>query len=77
LPGVVDVRAKGAVGVIQVDALRHVNWLRERFLEEGVWIRPFGDAIYITPSLVISAEDLCMLCAAMVTVVTEWSARAE
>nr|WP_197532138.1 adenosylmethionine--8-amino-7-oxononanoate transaminase [Symmachiella macrocystis] len=73
LPGVVDVRAKGAIGVIQVDQLRHVGWLRERFLEEGVWIRPFGDAIYITPSLVISPEDLSTLCAAMVAVVTQWS----
>jgi len=77
LPGVVDVRAKGAVGVIQVDQLRRVDWLRNRFLEEGVWIRPFGDAIYITPSLVISPEDLSRLCAAMVTVVSEWSTLGE
>lgn len=73
LPGIVDVRAKGAVGVIQVERLHSLDWLRDRFVEEGVWIRPFGDAIYITPPLVISAEELVTLCGAMVRVVEEWS----
>jgi adenosylmethionine---8-amino-7-oxononanoate aminotransferase len=71
-----DVRAKGAVGAIQVDNLRDLDWLKRRFLEEGVWIRPFGDAIYVTPPLVVSEEDLRTLTTAMVNVVTEWSARA-
>ena len=74
-PGVVDVRAKGAVGVVQVERLHALDWLRNRFVEEGVWIRPFGDAIYITPSLVISAEQLKTLCTAMVRVTEEWSHR--
>jgi adenosylmethionine-8-amino-7-oxononanoate aminotransferase len=71
-----DVRAKGAVGVVQVNELRELDWLKRRFLDEGVWIRPFGDAIYVTPPLVISEDDLRTLTAAMVKVVTEWSARA-
>ncbi len=75
LPGVVDVRAKGAVGVIQVESLRDLDWLRARFVEEGVWIRPFGDAIYITPPLVITEDELQTLCAAMVRVVGEWAGR--
>ena len=49
MPHVVDVRCKGAIGVIQVDQLRDVDWLRQRFVAEGVWLRPFGDAIYMTP----------------------------
>ncbi len=73
LPGIVDVRAKGAIGVIQVEQLRHLDWLRSRFVEEGVWIRPFGDCIYITPPLVISTEDLETLCRAMVRVTQQWS----
>ena len=71
-PHVVDVRAKGAVGVIQVDELRELDWLKRRFLDEGVWIRPFGDAIYVTPPLVISEDDLRTLTSAMVDVVGEW-----
>ena len=73
LPHIDDVRAKGAVGAIQVDELRDLDWLKARFLEEGVWIRPFGDAIYVTPPLIISEDDLRTLTTAMVDVVTEWS----
>jgi adenosylmethionine---8-amino-7-oxononanoate aminotransferase len=73
LPGIVEVRAKGAVGVVQVEQLHSLDWLRDRFVEEGVWIRPFGDAIYITPPLVITAEELTTLCGAMVRVIEEWS----
>jgi len=76
LPCVVDVRAKGAVGVVQVDELRDLDWLRARFVEEGVWVRPFRDAIYVTPALVMSSGDLAALTSAIVTVTREWSARA-
>ena len=62
--------------MVQVDDLRDLDWLKRRFLDEGVWIRPFGDAIYITPPLVISEDDLRILTAAMVKVVTEWTERA-
>ena len=73
LTGVADVRAKGAVGVVEVDELNHLNWLRRRFLTAGVWLRPFGNAIYTTPPLVISRADLQKLCQVMVDVIAEWS----
>jgi adenosylmethionine---8-amino-7-oxononanoate aminotransferase len=75
LPHVVDVRVKGAVGVIQVDELRDRDWLRSRFVEEGVWIRPFRDTVYVTPSLAMPPDDLARLTDAMVGVTREWSAR--
>ena len=49
---VVDVRIKGALGVIQVKEMHNLNWLRKRFVEEGVWIRPFLDVIYLMLSLI-------------------------
>lgn len=73
LPGVVDVRAKGAVGVVQVDRLDHVDWLRGRFVEEGVWVRPFADVIYVTPALTMSEDELETLCQALIRVVSQWS----
>ena len=73
LPGVVDVRAKGAVGVIQVEHLHHLDQLRARFVEAGIWLRPFGNVIYMTPPLSITAEQLTTLCAETVRVVHEWS----
>lgn len=67
--GVVDVRVKGAVGVVQMDRPVDVMALRERFVERGVWIKPFGDVIYLTPPLVIEQRDLSMLTQAIEEVV--------
>jgi adenosylmethionine---8-amino-7-oxononanoate aminotransferase len=72
-PGVVDVRVKGAVGVIQVANLHHLDRLRQRFLDAGVFVRPFGDMIYITPPLTITPGQLTTLCEAVVQVTDEWS----
>ncbi|NQV23450.1 MAG: adenosylmethionine--8-amino-7-oxononanoate transaminase [Rhodopirellula sp.] len=73
LAGVVDVRTKGAVGVIQVKRLHNLERLRARIVQEGIWLRPFGDMIYMTPPLSITVEQLQTLCAATVRVVREWS----
>jgi adenosylmethionine-8-amino-7-oxononanoate aminotransferase len=73
LDRVVDVRAKGAIGVVQVDRLDHVDRLRAEFVERGVWVRPFGDVIYTTPPLVISPEDLATVAEAIVAVTGQWS----
>lgn len=73
LSGVVDVRTKSAVGVIQVDRLHHLDRLRTRTIDEGIWLRPFSDMIYMTPPLSITPDELQTLCEATVRVVHEWS----
>jgi adenosylmethionine-8-amino-7-oxononanoate aminotransferase len=73
MAGVVDVRCRGAIGVIQVAELHHLDRLRHRFVERGVWLRPFRDMIYLTPALNIDAEPLQQLLATTVAVVQEWS----
>jgi len=75
LPGVVDVRVMGAIGVIQLDAAEDLPWLRRRFIEEGVWLRPFGDILYTTPPLTIGDGDLDRIAGAMLTVAGDWSRR--
>ncbi|HVJ52311.1 MAG TPA: adenosylmethionine--8-amino-7-oxononanoate transaminase [Aliidongia sp.] len=74
-PGIVDVRAKGAIGVVQVGALGDPAWLRRRFIEQGVWARPFGDILYVMPPLSIGAEDLDILTHALRQVARDWSDR--
>jgi adenosylmethionine-8-amino-7-oxononanoate aminotransferase len=69
LPHVVDVRAKGAIGVVQLDAAVDVYALRPRFVELGAWIRPFKDIVYLMPPHVISREDLKRLTDAIYLVV--------
>jgi len=75
LPGIVDVRVQGAIGVIQLTALKDTGWLRRRFIELGVWSRPFGDILYLAPPFVIEPDDLTILTNAMVTVARDWSNR--
>ena len=73
LKGIVDVRVKGAIGVVQVDALRRLDWLRRRFVEEGIWLRPFGDIVYLTPAFTASDDDLKKLTGTIHKVLSEWS----
>jgi adenosylmethionine-8-amino-7-oxononanoate aminotransferase len=73
LPGVRDVRVNGAIGVVQLDDMARINWLKERFVDAGVWVRPFGDIVYLTPAFVISEEDLATLTGRVADVLDEWS----
>ncbi len=74
LAGVADVRCRGAIGVVQLDRVPDHDRLRRRFLEAGVWVRPFGDIVYLMPPFIIAPEELTTLTAAVCTVVAEWSA---
>ena len=69
LPGVVDVRVKGAIGVVQLNEAVDVYALRSRFVDQGVWIRPFKDIVYLMPPLVVSGEELRVLTAAVCAVI--------
>jgi adenosylmethionine-8-amino-7-oxononanoate aminotransferase len=73
LPGVADVRAKGAIGVVQLQEMKGLNWLRERFVQEGLWLRPFADIVYCTPAFTMERADLARLTDGMVKIVGEWS----
>jgi adenosylmethionine-8-amino-7-oxononanoate aminotransferase len=65
LPGVVDVRVRGAIGVVELSEPVEVARLCARFAEEGVWIRPMGKVVYLTPPFTISDTELETLTAAI------------
>src|SRR5215468_3595501 len=69
-PGVKDVRVRGAIGVVELDRIGNLEALRARFVEEGVFVRPFGSIIYLTPAFTIGAEDLATLTAAVTKIVS-------
>ena len=77
IPGVKDVRGQGAIGVVELDigGFEELTWLRGRFIENGVFIRPFSNIVYLTPAYNIPADDLGRLCDAIIAVVAEWAAR--
>ena len=69
LPGVVDVRVQGAIGVVELERIDDLDGLRARFVAEGVFIRPFGSIVYLTPAFTIAGEELATLTRAVVKVV--------
>jgi adenosylmethionine---8-amino-7-oxononanoate aminotransferase len=71
LPGVKDVRVQGAIGVVELERIDDLDALRARFIAEGVFVRPFGTTVYLTPAFTISADELATLTAAVVKVVAE------
>jgi adenosylmethionine---8-amino-7-oxononanoate aminotransferase len=66
LPGVVDVRVRGAIGVVQLDRNVDLPAATAAAVDRGVWLRPFRDLIYTMPPYVIGAEDLARLTGAIV-----------
>lgn len=72
LAGIVDVRVQGGVGVVQVEELFNLDQLRASFVQEGVWLRPFADMIYITPPFTIG-HRIEPLCEAICYVVKAWA----
>lgn len=64
-PGVADVRTLGAIGVVETLKPVDVEKAQRGFVESGVWIRPFGNLIYLMPPYVIEQADLSSLTAAI------------
>jgi len=65
LPGVIDVRVLGAIGVVQLERAVDVGAATAAALERGVWLRPFRDLIYTMPPYVIDEDDLASVTAAV------------
>jgi adenosylmethionine-8-amino-7-oxononanoate aminotransferase len=77
LTGVRDVRVKGAIGVVQLARAPRHEALRARFVAHGVWLRSFGDVVYLMPPLVIGQADLERLIGAIHDVLLEAAASQE
>ncbi len=73
--GIADIRVLGAIGVVQFAKAPDLTILKRRFVEHGVWVRPFGDIVYLTPALTISPVELDRLIEALLSVLAPATAR--
>lgn len=71
LPQVVDVRALGAIGVVELAEPVNLARMQQRFVDNGVWVRPFGRLVYLMPPYCISGADTELLTTAVVRVLAQ------
>ncbi len=68
---VADVRTLGAIGVVEMKEVVPLEVIQKRFVEKGVWVRPFGKLVYVMPPYIINEQDLDYLMKSIVDVIGE------
>jgi adenosylmethionine-8-amino-7-oxononanoate aminotransferase len=58
IPGVLDTRVLGAIGVVQLDHDVDIAAATRAAVDAGVWLRPFRDLIYAMPPYVCEPADI-------------------
>lgn len=73
LPGIRDVRVLGAIGVIELESVpvARLYALRRALIARGLWVRPFGRILYVTPAFIIRPDDLDTLMAGMIAALVD------
>jgi adenosylmethionine-8-amino-7-oxononanoate aminotransferase len=73
LPGVREVRVLGAIGVVEMQEPVAMARITDCFVEQGVWIRPFGRLVYTMPPYVMNDDDVARLTRGMVAALERYT----
>ncbi|MEV0063579.1 adenosylmethionine--8-amino-7-oxononanoate transaminase [Nocardia sp. NPDC050718] len=65
LPGVADVRALGAIGVVELDAPVDMRAATDAAVDAGAWLRPFRTLVYTMPPFISTTEDIATITGAV------------
>ncbi len=68
---VAEVRVLGAIGVVELKQTVNMSNIQQAFVDEGVWLRPFGKLIYLMPPYIIKEDELNILCHAIFKVLND------
>lgn len=68
-----EVRVLGAIGVVELNRDVDLAWMTPRFIQHGIWIRPFLNLVYIMPPYITSSEELTQITQAIYDVVKEFA----
>ena len=71
LDSVAEVRCLGAIGVVEMKQPVAIAQIQQAFVEQGVWIRPFGKLVYVMPPYITDDQQLQTLTGALIDVLAQ------
>lgn len=68
-----EIRVLGAIGVVELNRDVDLAWMTKKFIDKGIWIRPFMNLVYIMPPYIISSLELAQITQAIHDVLEEFT----
>ena len=71
LESVATTRCMGAIAVIEMKQAVNLAEIQKKFVEQGLWVRPFGKLVYLMPPFIITDKQIKKLMKGVYEVLSE------
>ena len=71
LKSVASTRCMGAIAVIEMKQAVNLAEIQKKFVEQGLWVRPFGKLVYLMPPFIITDKQIKKLMKGVYEVLSE------